>query len=261
MAWYLNPALTRFRQAVNARWPKRDKTSDGTLGDLAHSKTASDHNPDPDGSVDAWDMDIDGVDVAACIAAAIAHESIQYVIYNRRITSRSMPGGLGTWHPYTGPNPHDKHVHFNTRTSHETSTAPWVIPAATTNATTTGAADMAKLDDVHYTLTQVPYDGTPVAHHVALADVRARIKALQAAVAAIQTAVTALAAGGTSVDTAAVLKKMDELAAAEAKRDTLESGRIAELETELAQVRAAAEANLSPAERATLGNTTPPATA
>lgn len=122
--WYLNPALTRFRNEVNARWPDRDKRSDGTIGDAAHQATNSDHNPDTDGSVDAWDMDAGpGVDVQACIAAALKHESIQYVIYDRRITSRTW--GLGTWRPYTGSNPHDQHVHFNTRSSHERSARPW----------------------------------------------------------------------------------------------------------------------------------------
>lgn len=123
--WYLNPALTRFRGEVNSRWPRRDKTSDGTIGDAAHQETDSDHNPDRDGSVDAWDMDIDGVDVRKVIDAAIAHESIQYIIYNRKITSRSW--GLGTWRPYTGKSPHTEHVHFNTRQSHERSTKPWGI--------------------------------------------------------------------------------------------------------------------------------------
>ncbi|MGC5331002.1 hypothetical protein [Micromonospora sp. DT62] len=125
MAWYLNRALSNFRNEVNSRWPNRDKTSDGTIGDKAHQNTNSDHNPDSDGSVDAWDMDVDGVDVWACISAAIAHEATQYIIYNRRITSRNKPGGLGAWHPYTGANPHDKHVHFNTRSSHENSTKGW----------------------------------------------------------------------------------------------------------------------------------------
>jgi hypothetical protein len=123
MAWFLNPALTRFRNEVDSRWPRRDKTSDGTIGDLAHQATSSDHNPDRDGSVDAWDMDVDGVDVQKVIAAALKHESIQYVIYNRRITSRSW--GLGTWRPYTGTSPHTEHVHFNTRESHENSGKPW----------------------------------------------------------------------------------------------------------------------------------------
>jgi len=122
-AWFLNPALTRFRNEVNTRWPNRDKASDGTIGDTAHQGTSSDHNPDADGSVDAWDMDDDGVDVAAVIAAALRHESIQYVIYNRKITSRSW--GLGVWRDYVGTSPHTEHVHFNTRPSHENSSKPW----------------------------------------------------------------------------------------------------------------------------------------
>lgn len=123
MDWYLNRALTNFRNEVNERWPNRDKKSDGTIGDAAHQASKSDHNPDPDGSVDAWDMDVDGVDVWACINAALQHESIQYVIYNRKITSRSW--GLGIWHDYTGPSPHTEHVHYSTRDGYENSTKPW----------------------------------------------------------------------------------------------------------------------------------------
>ncbi|MEV0608141.1 hypothetical protein AB0I61_17420 [Polymorphospora rubra] len=144
MAWYLNPALSKFREEVNARWPNRARTSDGTIGDAAHQATSSDHNPDKDGSVDAWDMTAGpGVDVQAVIAAALRHEAIQYVIYNRRITSRSMSGGLGTWHPYTGSNPHTSHVHFNTRESHERSSKPWF----TDTNTNSGGKDMAGLSD------------------------------------------------------------------------------------------------------------------
>lgn len=126
MNWYLNRSLTNFRSEVTARWPKRDKTSDGTIGDYDHSKTSSDHNPDPDGSVDAWDMDVDGVDVKACLRAFEAHESSKYWIYNDQICFRSE-GWKPRSYAYVGPNRnrHTKHVHFNTRESHEHSTKPW----------------------------------------------------------------------------------------------------------------------------------------
>lgn len=138
MVWYLNRALTNWRAAVNAAYPGRDKTSDGTIGDEAHQATNSDHNPDPDGSVDAWDMDVNLR--SANDAAAIenlkrifqGHESSRYWIHNGQVASRSTGWQRQT---YTGPNPHDKHVHWNTREAYEDSAAPWPLPPAPTGDT------------------------------------------------------------------------------------------------------------------------------
>lgn len=122
---YLNLALTNFRTEINQRWSNRDKASDGWIGNAAHQATKSDHNAESDGSVDAIDIDVDGIDVAAVLAAAIGHEATAYVIYNRQITSRNMSGGLGVWHPYTGSSPHTEHIHVSSRDSYERSTKPW----------------------------------------------------------------------------------------------------------------------------------------
>ncbi len=130
MAWYLNPALTGFRAAVNDAYPNRDRTSDGTIGDTAHQGTASDHNPDPDGSVDAWDMDVDlrsgndAAEIEHLKAVFQAHPSSRYWIHNREEASRSTG-----WRRvrYTGSNPHTGHVHWNTREQFENSQAPWPV--------------------------------------------------------------------------------------------------------------------------------------
>lgn len=124
MAWYLAPSLSVLRDEVNARWGQRDKTSDGTIGDAAHQATRSDHNPNERESVDAWDMDKDGVDVNEVIAAFQKHPSAHYWIWQRQIADRD-----DGWRrrPYSGTNPHDRHAHFSiyqTRAA-EQDTRPW----------------------------------------------------------------------------------------------------------------------------------------
>jgi hypothetical protein len=110
MDWYLAPSLVVLRDEINARWPGRDKTSDGTIGDDAHQATRSDHNPNVRGSVNAIDVDEDGIGVYGIFAAIKRHPSARYFIYERRLYHR-----LRGWvaEPYTGVNPHDKHFHLS----------------------------------------------------------------------------------------------------------------------------------------------------
>lgn len=119
MSWRLARALVALRDGVNARWPARDKSSDGTIGDAAHASRASDHNPfvvvAGTGVVRAVDVDVDGIDAAwfaeqLRLLGAAGDARLTgggYVIYNRRITTSNFAG----WAAYTGSNPHTKHVH------------------------------------------------------------------------------------------------------------------------------------------------------
>ena len=125
-SWHLAPSLAQLRREINTRWPSRDKTSDGTIGDAAHSARASDHNPNSRGSVNAIDIDEDGIDAWGLVALLITDPRVYYVIYEGRIWQRKhgfVP------RPYTGINAHRKHVHVSIIQSvaAEQNTTPWGV--------------------------------------------------------------------------------------------------------------------------------------
>lgn len=129
--WFLNRWLTGFRSGVELTFKHRNKSSDGTIGNLAHQKTVSEHNMDKDGSVDAWDMDVnlfgDTFKPSGSDRELQAIENLkraferdpgsQLWIHNRQIANRDVDN----WRrrAYYGPNPHDKHVHWQSRASRE----------------------------------------------------------------------------------------------------------------------------------------------
>lgn len=107
---FLAANLATLRQEINARWPGRDKSSDGWIGDAAHQQRKSDHNPDSNGMVHAIDVDKDGIDPNFLVKRAIQNPTVRYVIFNRTIWSRTH--GFKP-RKYTGDNPHTKHVHIS----------------------------------------------------------------------------------------------------------------------------------------------------
>lgn len=116
MAWRVARSLETLRSQINAIAPNRDKTSDGTIGDAAHAARASDHNPNSQGVVTAYDIDHDpvgGMDTykLAEILRQNKDPRLEYVISNGRIfNSRVAPW---QWREYTGSNKHDKHMHVS----------------------------------------------------------------------------------------------------------------------------------------------------
>ncbi len=156
MAWVTTPASKSLFAEFNDAFPGRDKGSDGTVGDLAHQESVSDHNPDETGNtggksdadgineVHAADVDKDlrrsGWTMERCVQIILARcragleRRLDYIIFNRRIWSRS-----GGWaqREYSGSNPHDHHAHFSFRygsgsgtSNPENITSGWGILAA-----------------------------------------------------------------------------------------------------------------------------------
>lgn len=115
MSWRLAESLEKLRAEVNAAAPDRSKRSDGTIGDTAHAASASDHNPNPAGVVCALDLTHDpesGADMYQIAAHLVRqkHPALKYVIFGRKIASRSRGW---EWRYYGGSNPHTSHMHVS----------------------------------------------------------------------------------------------------------------------------------------------------
>jgi hypothetical protein len=112
--WRLAKSLEKLRIQINAAHPTRSRVSDGSVGDISHSKRKSDHNPNARGVVTAIDITHDpanGVDCNTLSHQLVKDRRTKYIIWNSKIYRRYKPE-LG-WAAYTGSNPHDKHLHIS----------------------------------------------------------------------------------------------------------------------------------------------------
>lgn len=119
----LAASLVNLRAEINARWPKRDKRSDGWIGDAAHAARVSDHNPDSRGIVHAIDVDKDGIDPIFVISRCLRDNwPTKYVIFNRKIWTPANDWRSKT---YTGSNPHTGHIHISIKSGVNWESAKW----------------------------------------------------------------------------------------------------------------------------------------
>jgi len=118
---YLCKAGETLREQVNVKYPSRDKTSDGWLGDSAHASRVSDHNPaQPTGVVRAIDIDRDlsgraKPDLMPYLADQIRECAktdgrIAYIIFDGKIASKKS---RWLFKPYSGINAHRHHCHIS----------------------------------------------------------------------------------------------------------------------------------------------------
>lgn len=130
----LVPAGVTLRAQVDARWPNRDRTSDGWIGDTAHQARPSDHNPDRAGWVHALDLDKDGINaqVIADQLCAYARSGLPgsrrllNLVWRDRVASGTDPAHLWTWRG-TGYG-HFHHLHVSFTAAAETDSRPFPLP-------------------------------------------------------------------------------------------------------------------------------------
>jgi hypothetical protein len=148
VSWFLAPSLRALFAEVNRMAPRRNKLSDGSIGDTAHQNRKSDHNPDPSagGVVRAIDVTHDPGDGCDCNQLARRLQSqrdprVAYVIFNRRIMAGQGGPSPWVWRRYTGPSPHDHHMHVSIRHVHsaETNAGPWLGGHAVSLSLMTGS--------------------------------------------------------------------------------------------------------------------------
>jgi hypothetical protein len=134
--WRVAKSLLTLRATVDAAWPRRNKASDGTIGDASHAARDSDHNPwVKDGligvvtAIDITHDPVSGADANGIVAALVASRDrrIKYIIWNRQIINSSVSPWI--WRTYRGRNPHTGHFHVSVSSSKTLfdDTASWSI--------------------------------------------------------------------------------------------------------------------------------------
>ncbi len=133
----LSKAAIQLREQVDDCFPDRDRRSDGTTGDPRHALRKSDHNPDEQGWVRAWDCDSDLfqggkpvvmpdlVDQIRLLCKSRTEKRISYIIYDGRICSSILNW---KWRKYTGANQHKTHAHFSFKKTADNDGAFFQIP-------------------------------------------------------------------------------------------------------------------------------------
>lgn len=135
--YFLCPAGVQLRDEVNKMFPRRDKRSDGWIGDPSHQARKSEHNPcwscsgRARGVVLAIDIDVDDGDPGRDLRRMLLNELIGdprvwYVISNGVIYSRT--NGWASKR-YTGSNQHFGHLHVSFRIENAWDTRPFFGPS------------------------------------------------------------------------------------------------------------------------------------
>lgn len=152
--YWLSKAAETLRAQIDARWPGRERASDGWIGDASHAAAVSDHNPcwtctgksygvvralDVDASLggpNGWNSTADSWALAQQLRAAMiaGDKRVAYIIawdnerkadYICSMNPAYQP--LGVWRPYTGDS-HQNHVHVSFTPAGDQDGRPFDLP-------------------------------------------------------------------------------------------------------------------------------------
>jgi hypothetical protein len=134
-AWRVARSLDTLLNQYNAACPRRNKASDGSIGNAEHASRDSDHNPwyGP-GIVTARDFTHDpanGMDIDEITdqLAATRDFRIKYIIANGMILDSRPGNNPWKWIPYHGTNAHRHHFHLSVMNNATCDDArPWTLP-------------------------------------------------------------------------------------------------------------------------------------
>jgi hypothetical protein len=238
MAWFKAAWIDPFFSALDTIAPNRDRRTDGTIGDLAHSTGTSGHNPDDTAGVKAERTDADtrpevrAADAGIVLRTAITMQQVVdailayppdrnrliYIIFDGYVYSA---GSGWARRKYTGADPHRTHVHLSGHPDADNDGRPWQSILSLTKEDDMSEWTFVQQSDAdQWKLSQGTAGYAGQARDTALAftwkaadTANAKLDALTAMVAAqttiIQTLADAVNNAGGSVDTAAILEAMD----------------------------------------------------
>lgn len=235
MVWYKASWIPAFFSALDAIAPNRDRGTDGTIGDLAHSTGSSGHNPDDTPGVTAERQDDDtrpevrAADAGMMLRSPITMQQVVdailayppdrnrliYIIYDGYIWSATNGWKRA---PYTGSDKHRTHVHLSGNPNSDLDDRPW-------QSILNLGADMAFMDDpnaaelawrVDALFAALPgtrggtYAGKPGGVNQMFVRLVALENKLDGLIAAFTVLATAITDAGGDVDVAVLMAQIDE---------------------------------------------------
>ena len=115
------PALLVLLRQIDERYPQRSRASDGIMGDASHQARKSEHNLG-----DALDVTRDerhGPPLDKLAVVLLRDPRAWYTIFERQIRNNQIQAAAAR--PYSGPNPHDHHMHVSILRDRREDTTPW----------------------------------------------------------------------------------------------------------------------------------------